>query len=253
MLSPFERIMFALLVVICLTAVANTFTQMARVIGRGQGALYLDELPRRVMAGIAALSWFKQGDTAAAEWLYREGLERSRAADHRPDIARCLSQWGVLECGRGSYSLAERYQRDALAIWQGAGNEVEIAAVQRHLGHILATAGGERGTEAGQHYADALALALRHQLAPVALDVLVGSAAHLRHTMTAGEAIELLVLAARHPASEIDTRRRAETLLAELVPGEDDWADGGAPPDVASLDWTRAAAQLAESFRHDTD
>jgi len=193
-----------------------------------------------------------QGDTAAAEWLYQEGLERSRAADHRPDIARCLSQWGVLECGRGSYSLAERYQRDALAIWQDAGNEVEIAAVQRHLGHILATAGGERGTEAGQHYADALALALRHQLAPVALDVLVGSAAHLRHTMTAGEAIELLVLAARHPASEIDTRRRAETLLAELVPGEDDWADGGAPPDVASLDWTRAAAQLAESFRHHT-
>jgi len=69
--------------------------------------------------------------------------------------------------------------------------------------------------------------------------------------MTAGEAIELLVLAARHPASEIDTRRRAETLLAELVTGEDDWADGGAPPDVASLDWTRAAGQRAESFRHD--
>jgi len=55
MLSPFERIMFVLLVAICLTAVANTFSLMARVIGRGQGKLYLDELPRRVMAGIAAL------------------------------------------------------------------------------------------------------------------------------------------------------------------------------------------------------
>jgi Fe-S oxidoreductase len=59
MLSAFERILFLLLVAICLTAVANTFTLMARVIGRGQGALYLDELPRRVMAGIAAL--FTQG------------------------------------------------------------------------------------------------------------------------------------------------------------------------------------------------
>lgn len=55
MLSSFERIMFLLVVAICLTAVANTFTLMARVIGRGQGTLYLDELPRRVMTGIAAL------------------------------------------------------------------------------------------------------------------------------------------------------------------------------------------------------
>ena len=59
MLSSFERIMFLLVVAICLTAVANTFTLMARVIGRGQGTLYLDELPRRVMTGIAAL--FTQG------------------------------------------------------------------------------------------------------------------------------------------------------------------------------------------------
>lgn len=51
--------MFLLVVAICLTAVANTFTLMARVIGRGQGTLYLDELPRRVMTGIAAL--FTQG------------------------------------------------------------------------------------------------------------------------------------------------------------------------------------------------
>ncbi|HMT21399.1 MAG TPA: [Fe-S]-binding protein, partial [Promineifilum sp.] len=59
MLSAFERIMFLLLVAICLVATANTFTMMARVIGRGRGALYLDELPRRVMTGIAAL--FTQG------------------------------------------------------------------------------------------------------------------------------------------------------------------------------------------------
>ncbi|WP_374688186.1 heterodisulfide reductase-related iron-sulfur binding cluster [Promineifilum sp.] len=55
MLSTFERIMFLLLVAICLAAVANTFAQMARVIGRGQGALALNELPRRVIAGAIAL------------------------------------------------------------------------------------------------------------------------------------------------------------------------------------------------------
>lgn len=55
MLSTFERIMFVLLVAISLTAVYNTFRQMWLVINRGQGTLYLDNLPRRVMAGIAAL------------------------------------------------------------------------------------------------------------------------------------------------------------------------------------------------------
>lgn len=59
MLSPFERIMFLLLVAICLTAVVNTFSLMARVIGRGTKSLYLDELPRRVFAGTVAL--FSQG------------------------------------------------------------------------------------------------------------------------------------------------------------------------------------------------
>lgn len=59
MLSTFERILFVLLVAISLTAVYNTFRQMALVINRGQGSLQLDDLPRRVLIGISAL--FTQG------------------------------------------------------------------------------------------------------------------------------------------------------------------------------------------------
>ncbi|HQF70054.1 MAG TPA: (Fe-S)-binding protein [Promineifilum sp.] len=55
MLSTFERAMFLLLAAVCLTAVYNTFRQMALVINRGQGALALNDLPRRVMAGLLAL------------------------------------------------------------------------------------------------------------------------------------------------------------------------------------------------------
>lgn len=190
-----------------------------------------------------------QGDTAAAEQLYRESLDQSQAVNHQPEVARCLSQWGMLEYAREAYGPAEAHLCSALAIWQQAGNEVEIASVQRHLGHILAASGDERQAEAGRHYAEALDLALRHQLAPVALDVLVGSAAHLRHTMTAGEAIALLALARDHPASAFETRGRAAALLAEFAPGGDDRAEATAPPDAPSQDWTRAAAQLAESFR----
>ena len=55
MLSTFERIMFFLVVAICLTAVYNTFRQMGQVIQRGQGTLALNDLPRRAMTGLAAL------------------------------------------------------------------------------------------------------------------------------------------------------------------------------------------------------
>ena len=55
MLSTFERIMFLLLAAVCLTAVYNTFKQMALVINRGTGALALNDLPRRAMTGLLAL------------------------------------------------------------------------------------------------------------------------------------------------------------------------------------------------------
>ncbi len=60
MLSNFERIMFVLLVAICLMATYNTFGQMWRVIQRGQGSLPIDQLPRRTWEGIKAL--FTQGN-----------------------------------------------------------------------------------------------------------------------------------------------------------------------------------------------
>jgi hypothetical protein len=48
-----------MLVIIVLTATANTFSQMARIINRGQGKLRLNDLPRRIVTGIVAL--FSQG------------------------------------------------------------------------------------------------------------------------------------------------------------------------------------------------
>ena len=59
MLTNFERLMFFLLLAICLTATVGTFGQMWRVIQRGQGSLDLNNLPRRVWNGIVAL--FTQG------------------------------------------------------------------------------------------------------------------------------------------------------------------------------------------------
>ena len=59
MLSLTERILFILLTVICLTAAANTFGDMFKIITSGQGKLGMDRAPQRIMAGISAL--FTQG------------------------------------------------------------------------------------------------------------------------------------------------------------------------------------------------
>jgi len=59
MLSPTERLMFILLVAICLVATYNTFRDMFVIIGRGDGRLHFEHLPRRLATGVGAL--FAQG------------------------------------------------------------------------------------------------------------------------------------------------------------------------------------------------
>ncbi len=60
MLAPIEVALFALLVLICAVATYNTWGYMVRIINKGQGQLYFDNLPNRVAVGIKAL--FSQGD-----------------------------------------------------------------------------------------------------------------------------------------------------------------------------------------------
>ena len=56
MLSPLEKILFAFLTAVCLTAAYTTFTQMGQIIMRGQGQLNLKELPQRLIKGAVALA-----------------------------------------------------------------------------------------------------------------------------------------------------------------------------------------------------
>ncbi len=60
MLTPIERILFILLVIICGVAAYYTWGYMVRIINRGQGKLALDKPGHRIMIGVRAL--FSQGD-----------------------------------------------------------------------------------------------------------------------------------------------------------------------------------------------
>jgi Fe-S oxidoreductase/nitrate reductase gamma subunit len=59
MLTPIEKILFILLAIFSLVATYYTFSQMIKIVLRGQGSLNFDRLPQRIVTGIAAL--FTQG------------------------------------------------------------------------------------------------------------------------------------------------------------------------------------------------
>jgi Fe-S oxidoreductase len=54
-LTPIEKILFAVAVLVSLYSTYSTFGKMAKIILRGQGRLNFDELPRRVITGLIAL------------------------------------------------------------------------------------------------------------------------------------------------------------------------------------------------------
>jgi tetratricopeptide (TPR) repeat protein len=158
-----------------------------------------------------------QGNYDQAEQLYRQSLAESTARNNKPDMAHCLLGLGCLAYDRSELRRAEHHQREALALYQQFELEVRMAEVLSQLGQVMVAADEPHYEEARQFFRQALELATKHQLAPIALEVGVGVA---RLRVQAGEleqAIELLTLVEQHEASTFETRKRARQLLAELM------------------------------------
>lgn len=158
-----------------------------------------------------------QGNFEEAEHFYGESLKSATGAHHQPDMAESLSNLGRLAYDRGEYGRAEQYLRESLALWQQIENEIEIAAVLCHLGHVLAALDETREYEIRQYYTEALRLAMQQRLAPLALDVFVGAAGLVARGGESHWALELLSLAEHHPAGTYEIKEKARRGLAELA------------------------------------
>jgi predicted ATPase len=106
---------------------------------------------------------------------------------------------------------------EALTVLRPLRQEAEIASSLRQLGHVYAASGESRAREARRAYGEALQLAIKHQLAPIALSVFVGAAQFYVRADRVQRALELLTLAARHPAATHETQEMARRSLAELT------------------------------------
>jgi hypothetical protein len=120
----------------------------------------------------------------------------------------------------------------------------ETASVLRHLGQVCLAQGDARQAEAAYYLALALQLAVRHRLAPVALDSFTWAALLLARSGEKEQAVELLALAEHHPSSTYETKERAARELAELATGLPAQVVSTAKGRGRSRDWRMAAEEI---------
>jgi tetratricopeptide (TPR) repeat protein len=168
----------------------------------------------RIWLGIA---YRLQGDYRQAEQISQEVLATFRTMNDPVHAGYCLLNLGCLAQDQGDLPRAEQLQREALELGQRSGQEARIADASRYLGHLMLATGEHRYAEARQYFRQALALATKHQMAPVALDVCVGVAQLLAHIRDLAGAVELLALAEHHEASTFETKQKAHQRLVEFT------------------------------------
>jgi predicted ATPase/DNA-binding SARP family transcriptional activator len=144
----------------------------------------------------------------------REGLRLTRELKDMFGVGLGLCRLGNLMYEMQQYGEAKQLYQESLATYDAIGDKWGIALSLTHLGY--ATCALSEYQEAERHLHRALTLAMEIGVMPVALAALVGIANLL---LTRGEqkrTLELLAVVLGHPASEQETKDRAEQLLSEL-------------------------------------
>lgn len=187
-----------------------------------------------------------KGDLEAAHRTFQTSLAGARARGYPVAIAMCLSEMACLAYDQANYTQAADQFREALALWERLGNEPEIASVHRHLGHVGLALEADQGCSSQAEYRTALELALQHHLAPIALDVCTGVALLAARAGDLDQAVELLTLVERQPASTYQTRMSARQRLAELAAALSGQRVAAGQQHGPALDWQSTAQRLVE-------
>lgn len=186
-----------------------------------QAIMYCDEARSSLHASFCRIDlgivFRLQGDYRQAEQLSRETLATFSAMNSPRHVGYCLLNLGCLAQDQGDLFQAEQLQRQALEVWQRSGHEARVADASRCLGHLMVASGEQRYPEAWQYFSQALALATKHHMAPIALDVCVGVALLQKQAGNMESAVKLLTLATHHEASTFATREKGRQLLATML------------------------------------
>ncbi|MBN1310645.1 MAG: protein kinase [Anaerolineae bacterium] len=159
------------------------------------------------------LAW-AGGELERAVATYDEGLAIWRKLGNRRGEATILNNQGAVFKDMGRYDDAVQAYQQALGIFRELGSAYSVAVLLDNLGYVNEAL--DRDGEARAHFREALAAGQELRAQPVMLDILAGLARLEAKEGRQKQAAAWAALVKHHPVSYIDSRRNAETLLAEL-------------------------------------
>lgn len=156
-----------------------------------------------------------RGDYAEARQHYEARFAIREEFDDREGMGTALGHLAKIAALQGDLVEAERLYRASLAIARDISDQISIANALNGLG-LMACATGDYAT-AGRHFAEGLSLMAEAGLLRLLLTVMVSAGDLLVQTGRPAAAVRPLALAQAHPASDPDTRARAERILAAVT------------------------------------
>ncbi len=151
------------------------------------------------------------GDYAEARQHYQASYTLREEFNDPEGMAVALNHLGKVASLQGDYHEAKRLYQHSLILYQDLGDRGGLATALVGVGMAACSLGEDQA--ARQHFHQALHMALDAQLIPLALSILV-SISDLLLTGHHARSIELTALALHHPASDYDTKDRAQRLLS---------------------------------------
>jgi ATP/maltotriose-dependent transcriptional regulator MalT len=160
------------------------------------------------------------GDHAQAQQHYQSSYAIRQAFDDPEGMALALNHLGKIALLQEDYRQAEQLYRQSLTTYQQINDRGGLATSL--YGLAMAACALRDPPAARQHFQQALQIAMDIQFVSLTLSVLMGIGQLLLSYGQPERGIELLAFVRQHPASERETRDRAQQCLehyrAELAP-----------------------------------
>jgi predicted ATPase/DNA-binding SARP family transcriptional activator len=158
-----------------------------------------------------ALGRFDEARTAL-----EESVELNMSVGARWNLGHAFQGLGAVAQAQGEHQRAADMFLKAVNTFTELGGRFYMAQGLAQMGQSLFALGNE--VEAGRVWRESLRIAAEIHGMPVALDALVGLASLRAKRGDAQSALDLLLIVLNHPASNQETKDRAEKLRRELKP-----------------------------------
>jgi predicted ATPase/DNA-binding CsgD family transcriptional regulator/tetratricopeptide (TPR) repeat protein/DNA-binding XRE family transcriptional regulator len=195
----------------------GAYAEAVRVLGDGLIEWRASASPRVITCGLScySLALLGTGDTAAARAALQECLQISSANRDRWSVGFALLQLGRVALAQGETAEARYLCAESIEVFRELGDRWSLGLSLIAVGQVADADADPRA--ARRAYLEAAQLARDTGLIPIALDAALGMAGLLARAGRADAALEPLALVCAHPATDTQTRGRAEKLRAELA------------------------------------